>query len=68
MKCNECYWCTLNHATSTDVVCCNQESENYNKIFSKEVAEQMECEDAETQQAVDYRNMTPWQFASKYYM
>lgn len=37
-------------------------------VFTNEVAEQMECEDAETQQAVDYRNMTPWQFASKYYM
>lgn len=68
MKCSECCWCTKSETTNTEIVCSNKESENYNKVFTNEVAEQMECEDAETQQAVDYRNMTPWQFASKYYM
>ena len=68
MKCSECYWCTLNHKLSDEKVCCNQESKNYNKIFTKEETETMNCEDAETKQAVDYRNMTPWEFASRYYM
>lgn len=68
MKCNECYWCTLNHALSNERVCCNQESKNYNKIFTKEETENIECEDAETERAIDYQKMTPWQFASKYYM
>lgn len=68
MKCSECYWCALNKLIGNEMVCCNQESENYNKIFTKEETETMECEDAETKQAVDYRNMTPWQFASRYYM
>lgn len=68
MGCKDCYWCTLNKPTGNEMVCCNQESKNYNKIFTKEEVETMECEDAETKQAVDYRNMTPWQFASKYYM
>lgn len=68
MKCSECYWCTLNHELSDEKVCCNQESKNYNKIFTKEETEKMDCEEAETKQAVDYRNMTPWEFASRYYM
>lgn len=68
MKCNECYWCALDSALSNERVCCNQESKNYNKIFTEEETETMDCEDAETKQAVDYRNMTPWEFASRYYM
>lgn len=68
MKCSECYWCSLNHALSDYKVCCNQESKNYNKIFAKEETETMDCEDAETKRAVDYRSMTAWEFASRYYM
>ena len=68
MKCNDCYWCARNSANDENFVCCNQESENYNKILTEEETEITTCEYAETQQAVDYRNMTPWQFASKYYM
>lgn len=68
MKCSDCYWCKLCHALSNEKVCCNSESENYNKIFPKEEAENMGCEAGETRQAVDYRNMTAWEFASKYYM
>jgi len=68
MKCKECYWCTLNHALSDEYVCCNKESDNYNKLFTEQEIETMDCDDAETEQAVDYRNMTPWNFASKYYM
>ena len=68
MKCSECYWCTLNNSIGNEMVCCNQASENYNKIFTKEETETMDCEDAETKQAVEYRNMTAWEFASRYYM
>lgn len=68
MKCNECYWCVLNKPLDSEKVCCNQESENYNKIFTEEKTKTKECKDAETRQVVDYRTMTPWQFASKYYM
>lgn len=68
MKCNECYWCTLNHALSNEKVCCNEKSENYNKLFPKEEAENRGCELGETKIAVDYRNMTAWEFASRYYM
>lgn len=68
MNCKDCYWCALECAIRSDRVCCNQESENYNKVFSEEEARQMGCEYAETEQAVDYRTLTPWQFASKYYM
>lgn len=67
MKCSECYWCTLNSPTGSDVVCCNRASENYNKVFSEKVSQETECEDAESERAVDYRELTPWQFASKYY-
>ena len=69
MNCNECCWCKYNNANEKDEnkVCCNRDSENYNKIFTEEEAENMTCELAETQRAVDYRQMTPWQFASKYY-
>lgn len=66
MNCNECYWCTLNDGTN--YVCCNRDSENYNKIFTSEEIENVKCEDAETERAIDYQKMTPWQFASKYYM
>lgn len=68
MKCSECYWCVLNKPTSDEKVCCNQESANYNKIFTQGETEIMECEDAETERAVDYKNMNAWQFASKWYM
>lgn len=68
MKCSECYWCTLNHALSDKVVCCNEKSSNYNQLFPKEQIEIKGCDDGETKQAVDYRNMTAWEFASKYYM
>jgi len=68
MKCNECYWCALNSSFDNKRVCCKQDSENYNKIFTKEETEVTECKDAETKQAVDYKNMTPWEFASRYYM
>lgn len=68
MKCSECYWCVLNKATSDEMICCNQESDNYNKIFTQEETEISECEDAETEREVDYKNMNAWQFASKWYM
>lgn len=68
MKCNECYWCTSNNALSKEMVCCNKESENYNKPFPKEELENYGCEEGESEREVDYGNMTAWQFASKYYM
>lgn len=68
MKCINCYWCGLNNPLDNERVCCNQESENYNKIFTKEETETMECKDAENEKSVDYKNMNAWQFASKWYM
>ena len=68
MKCKECYWCTLNNALSNKKVCCNQKSKNYNKILTNEEIETFICEDAETKEEIDYRTMTPWEFASRYYM
>ena len=68
LTCNECYWCSSNDSLSDDMVCCNQKSENYNKIFSEEESKTKNCEHAETEQAIDYFRLTPWEFASKYYM
>lgn len=68
MRCEECYWCCLNTATGSDRVCCNKDSQHYNEILSKEQIKESACEQAETEQAVDYRILNPWQFASKYYM
>lgn len=68
ITCSECYWCSLSHALSDQKVCCNNESEHYNQEFPKGEASKRGCNVGETQQAVDYRNMTAWQFASKYYM
>lgn len=67
MKCNECYYCVLNKPSGSEKVCCNQESENYNKIFTKKEIETMECKDVETKQAINYRNRHLG-FASHYYM
>lgn len=65
MNCSECYWCNANLKKMT---CGNPESENYNKSFSKDKIENMGCNAGETKKAVDYKNMTAWEFASKYYM
>ncbi len=67
MRCAECYWAVLNSAVSIDMVCCNIKSPNYNKILGKEGNERFECNCGESQEAVDYRTMSPWDFASKYY-
>lgn len=67
MNCKDCFWCTLNNSYSSNKVCCNRNSKNFNKIFTSEEINNMICEDVETEQAVDYRNMTAWQFANKYY-
>lgn len=68
MRCHECCWSALNAATGTDRVCCNRLSTNYNRIISADAAAREGCEHGETRQAVDYRTMTPWEFACKYYM
>ncbi len=68
MKCKNCGWCYLNSALSTDKVCCNPESINYNNIISEEQIEESGCDKGETIEAIDYKNMTAWEFASKYYM
>ena len=62
------YFKPHNHALSDKGVCCNEKSSNYNQIFPKEEMDIMGCDEGETKQAVDYRNMTAWEFASKYYM
>lgn len=48
MKCAECYWCSLNHALSDEVVCCNEKSEYYNQIFKKPEREVRGCYDGQT--------------------
>lgn len=58
MKCKDCYWCTLNHALSDEYVCCNQKSENYNKIFTKQQIETVECEYAEEEIENLYSRLT----------
>ena len=68
MTCKECYWCKQETALSQKRVCCNENSENYNEVFPEDEAETSSCEYAETKQAVDYREMTAWQFAARYYM
>lgn len=68
MKCTECYWSAVNAATGTDRVCCNKNSPCYNKIVSKDEAERTGCDEGESQRAVDYRTLNPWEFARKYYM
>ena len=68
MKCSECGWSAPNKATGSERVCCNKGSGRYNEVMNKETAEHTGCEQGESQQAIDYRNMTPWDFACKYYM
>ena len=68
MSCIDCYWSALNSGTSSDRVCCNKESEHYNEVISKEDAKKSGCDAGESEQAVDYRNLTAWDFAVKYYM
>lgn len=67
MDCKGCYWCESNNALGEEKVCCNEKSMNYNQVFTKERLEKSGCEYGETKQAVDYRNMTAWEFASRYY-
>lgn len=68
MNCKDCYWCKSNSALNNEKVCCNVVSNNYNKIFSKQEIEHIGCDDGEAKQTVDYKNMTAWEFISKYYM
>jgi len=68
MKCKECFWCALNTAIGRDHVCCNKESKHYNSLLTESQINQDACDSAETEQAHDYKTLTPWQFASKYYM
>ncbi len=68
MSCKECYWCKKETPLGSKRVCCNENSPNCNKVFSEQEASKRGCELAETQQAVDYREMTAWEFAAKYYM
>lgn len=68
MNCLNCGHCVLNKTNSTDKVCCNTKSENYNKVFTEEELLKNSCEHFETREAIDYKEMNAWQFASKYYM
>lgn len=68
MNCKDCYWSKPKDSSNNEKICCNEESKNYNKTFTPEQIRAMKCDDAETKQAVDYRRMTPWEFACRYYM
>lgn len=57
MLCSECGY-------NENGICTNKESDNYNHKMKL----QNECGIGESKQAVDYYRLTPWQFASKYYM
>lgn len=68
MECAECYWSAPNTATGSGRVCCNKDSPRYNEVIPKDETARTGCGQGESEQAVDYRTMTPWQFACKYYM
>lgn len=68
MDCIECYWSAPDTAAGTGRVCRNRDSGRYGKTIPAADAGRAGCEKGETEQAVDYRTMTPWQFACKYYM
>ncbi|KAI4445303.1 hypothetical protein C823_007810 [Eubacterium plexicaudatum ASF492] len=68
MNCRDCYWSKTNNILTDEEICCNENSSYYNQIISTEKVEQNGCENGETKQTVDYKNMTAWEFASRYYM
>lgn len=68
MNCCECYYSKLNHGLSKEKICCNQESSNYNRIFQEYECVNCGCDKGVSTEEFDYKNMTAWQFASKYYM
>lgn len=68
MRCIECYWSSLNTVGGSARVCCNKDSDHYNRVLSKEDAERDGCDSGESEQAVDYRRLNAWEFAKKYYM
>lgn len=68
MTCSECIWCALNSPARPDRICCNVKSPNYNQTIPALLTDEMGCDAGESKREHDYRNMTPWQFASKYYM
>ena len=68
MSCLDCRSCANNNiAVNTDKVCCEPMSPRYNKVVTAEMASRLSCPLEETQQAYDWRNMSPWDFANKYY-
>ena len=68
MSCIGCFHCALNTPLKENMVCCNQDSEHYNKVFSKEDAKNNDFDCFETKRSYDYKHMNAWDFASKYYM
>ena len=69
MNCADCFWIrrAFNAAAKKEMVCCNEKSENFNKLFAKDALKEAGCDCGESQIAGDYRTMTAWDFASKYY-
>lgn len=63
MECNECGHYSLNCLISKEKICCNFKSPNYDKF----VSEDSKCDFAESVEAVDYRELNAFAFASKYY-
>lgn len=60
IQCVECHYNKENKCTC-------KESENFGNIIDSSIINQG-CEQDLSQQAYDYTHMTPWEFASKYYM
>lgn len=56
MKCLECYycfWCDDVRFSSSDIVCGNPSSENYNKVFTLSEAYSLDCRDVQTEMETD---------------
>ena len=75
LNCSECYWCALGpNATDDHIhdniekVCLNGDSEHCRVKFKRKESFNRGCEHGETREAIDYKNMTAWEFANKYYM
>lgn len=57
----DCIECVYNK----DSKCTNKEAKRYGQAVKEEHG--FGCDDGLTQQAYDYKTMTPWDFSQKYY-
>ena len=68
LSCIECRHCSAcETADGHRKTCGNPLSPRYNQVMTEDMAGRISCDMQETQQAYDYRHLTPWEFANKYY-